>query len=118
MTKSVMSKSSDRGASLSGRGSGSRSRSRSRMRNHLKNSRSSIKVSDQSKDSQINNILTLPKKEKGKFQLNGSYSNLLTSSEDDNDLSIDKGMHKSPGQIGGMKEVFTMNVNRMQTLRR
>jgi hypothetical protein len=58
-------------------------------------------------------MMTLPKKERGKFQLNGSYSAILSSSEDENDLSMDKG-----AKIGGIKEVFNMNVNRMQTLRR
>lgn len=59
--------------------------------------------------------MTLPKKERGKFQLNGSYSAILSSSEDENDLSMEK---DDKMQIGGMKEVFTMNVNCMQTLRR
>ena len=60
-------------------------------------------------------MMTLPKKERGKFQLNGSYSGILSSSEDENDLSMEK---EGKIQIGGLKEVYSVNVNRMQTLRR
>jgi hypothetical protein len=60
-------------------------------------------------------MTTLPKKERGKFQLNGSYSALLSSSGDEHDLSME---NHGKMQIAGMKEVFSMNVSRMQTLRR
>ena len=56
------------------------------------------------------------KKEKGKFQLNATYSGLISSStDDDTDISMEK---ENRGKIQGMKEVFSMNVNQIQILRR